>query len=104
MTLHIRDLELLNSVKDFFTVGTISIYKSTAQYRVRNKQELNIIIKHFKEYPLYISKSINFIYFCEIFNLIDQKQHTNVTGFLKLASLINKLNNPLSESLLTKLL
>lgn len=104
ITLHIRDLELLNSVKNFFSVGTILIYKNTAQYRIRNKEELRIIIKHFNEYPLYTSKSINFLYFCEILNLMDQKQHTNVTGFLKLASLINKLNNPLSESLLAKLL
>ena len=95
---------MLNSVKNFFSVGTILIYKNTAQYRIRNKEELRIIIKHFNEYPLYTSKSINFLYFCEILNLMDQKQHTNVTGFLKLASLINKLNNPLSESLLAKLL
>ena len=93
----------MNSVKNFFSVGTILIYKNTAQYRIRNKEELRIIIKHFNEYPLYTSKSINFLYFCEILNLMDQKQHTNVTGFLKLASLINKLNNPLSESLLEKL-
>ena len=104
MTLHIRDLELLNSVKNFFSVGAISIYKNTAQYRVRYKEELKVVIKHFNEYPLYTSKSINFLYFCEILNLMDQKQHTNVTGFLMLASLINKLNNPLSESLLAKLL
>ena len=104
MTLHIRDLELLNSVKNFFSVGAISIYKNTAQYRVRYKEELRVVIKHFNEYPLYTSKSINFLYFCEILNLMDQKQHTNVTGFLMLASLINKLNNPLSESLLAKLL
>ena len=52
ITLHIRDLELLNSVKNFFSVGTILIYKNTAQYRIRNKEELRIIIKHFNEYHL----------------------------------------------------
>ena len=35
--------------------------------------------------------------------LINNKVHTNIPGFLKLASLINKLNKPLSEYLLTKL-
>ena len=34
---------------------------------------------------------------------MNNKLHTNVEGFLKLLSLINKLNNPLSESLLEKL-
>ena len=49
------------------------------------------------------TKSINFAHFCEILDLINNKVHTNVPGFLKLASLINKLNKPLSESLLSKL-
>jgi hypothetical protein len=31
------------------------------------------------------------------------KQHLNVNGFLKLVSLINKLNKPLSKSVLDKL-
>lgn len=45
-----------------------------------------------------------FFFFCEILNLLNQKMHTNISGFLKLASMINKLNNPLSDSLITKLL
>jgi hypothetical protein len=43
------------------------------------------------------------MYFCEILNLINKRVHTNIPGFLKLVSLINKLNKPISESLLSKL-
>ena len=101
---HIRDLELLKSVQNFFSVGALSISKKIVQFRVRNKEELKVIIQHFNIYPLYTSKSINFSIFCDILNFMDQRLHTNVEGFLKLASLINKLNNPLSESLLAKIL
>ena len=43
------------------------------------------------------------MFFAKIYDLIGQKLHTDVEGFLKLASLINKLNKPLSTSLMEKL-
>lgn len=55
------------------------------------------------KYPLCTSKIINFVVFAKIYDLIGQKLHTDVEGFLKLASLINKLNKPLSTSLMEKL-
>lgn len=103
ITLHSRDLDLLYSIKEFFSVGSVSLTKKGAQFRVRSKSELNIIIEHFKKYPLVTTKALNFIYFCEIFELINKKVHLNISGFLKLASLINKLNKPLSNSLLSRL-
>ena len=103
ITLHVRDLELLYYIKNFFSVGLVSIVGTYARYRVRSRSELKIIIAHFNKYPLQTTKVVNFLYFCEILNLINNKVHTNISGFLKLASLINKLNKPLSESLLTKL-
>lgn len=103
ITLHVRNLELLYYIKNFFSVGSVSIVGIYARFRVRSRSELKIIIAHFNKYPLQTTKVVNFLYFCEILNLINNKVHTNIPGFLKLASLINKLNKPLSESLLTKL-
>lgn len=103
ITLSVRDLELLNSIKDFFSVGSVSVVGKDARFRVRSRADLNVIIAHFNKYPLQTTKVINFVYFCEILNLINQKVHTSVSGLLKLASMVNKLNNPLSENLLTKL-
>ena len=74
-----------------------------ARFRVRSRSELNIIIDHFNKYPLQTTKALNFTYFCKILNNNNKKVHTNVSGFLKLASLINILNRPLSQSLLDKL-
>jgi hypothetical protein len=101
--LHERDFELLNSIKNFFSVGSVSLTGNLARFRVRSRSDLNVIIDHFNKYPLQTTKYVNFVYFCEILNLINQKVHTNILGFLKLASLINRLNNPLSDTLLGKL-
>ena len=103
ITLHVRDLELLYSIKNFFSVGSVSIVGTDARFRVRSRSELKIIIAHFEKYHLQTTKARNFRYFCEILNLINNRVHTNISGFLRLASLINRLNKPLSESLLTKL-
>lgn len=103
ITLNVRDLELLNAIQNFFSVGSVSVVGKDARFRVRSRSELSVIINHFNEYPLQSTKALNFIYFCEIFNLINNKVHTNISGFLKLASLINRLNRPLSDDLLAKL-
>lgn len=104
ITLHKKDLELLKKIKLFFGVGSVeTVGSKLTRYRVRSRQDLKTIIMHFERYPLQTTKYINFVSFCKILELINNKLHTNVEGFLKLLSLINKLNNPLSESLLEKL-
>jgi hypothetical protein len=103
ITLNIRDLELLNAIKNFFSVGSVSVVGKDARFRVRSRSELSVIIAHFNRYPLQSTKAINFRYFCEILKLINNKAHITIEGFLRLASLINRLNKPLSYYLLAKL-
>jgi hypothetical protein len=104
ITLHIKDIELLNKIQLFFGVGSVSTTGNKfARYRVRSRQDLKVIIAHFEKYPLQTSKFINFMSFCKILEHMNNKLHATVPGFLKLLSLINRLNNPLSESLLENL-
>ena len=104
ITLHIKDIELLNKIQLFFGVGSVSTTGNKfARYRVRSRQDLKVIIAHFEKYPLQTSKFINFMSFCKILEHMHNKLHATVPGFLKLLSLINRLNNPLSESLLENL-
>lgn len=104
ITLHKKDIELLNKIQSFFGVGTVSTFgEKTARYRVRSRDGLQVIVSHFYKYPLQTTKLKNFFSFCNILELLNNKSHTKVEGFLKLASLIHKLNNPLSPSLLDKL-
>lgn len=43
------------------------------------------------------------MYFSKVYDLRGHKLHTNVKGFLLLASFVNKLNKPLSTSLSERL-
>ena len=63
ITLHVRDLELLNAIKNFFSVGSVSVVGKDARFRVRSRSELQVIINHFNKYPLQTTKSLNFRYF-----------------------------------------
>lgn len=104
ITLHNKDIELLKKIQLFFGVGVVSTIGSKgARYRVRSRDGLKTIISHFNKYPLQTTKINSFVSFCNILDLMNQKYHTNVEGFLHLVSLINKLNNPLSPSLLNNL-
>ena len=82
ITLHERDLDLLNDIKNFFSVGSISKTGAKgAQFRVRSWSDLNIIMAYFKKYPLQTTKNLNFTYFCEILSFINKRVHTNIPGF-----------------------
>ena len=52
INLHKRDLELLNSIKNFFSVGSVSLTGNLARFRVRSRSDLNVIIDYFNKYPL----------------------------------------------------
>lgn len=99
-----KDLELIKIIKTFFKeVGSINISGNSVHYKVRSRKDLLIIIEHFNKYPLCTSKFINFFYFSKVYDLIGHKFQTNVNGFLQLVSIINKLNRPLSPSLIESL-
>jgi hypothetical protein len=55
--LHIRDLEVLKKIKEFFNVGSVTVIirngKYTGIYSVQSLKGLTeVIIPHFKKYPL----------------------------------------------------
>jgi hypothetical protein len=69
---HSRDLELLESIKNFFNTGKIIKLKNREvyQYRVSTKEGLEIIIKHFYQYPLSTLKRQDFYLFTLLLNYI----------------------------------
>lgn len=61
--LHGKDINLLNRIKSFFGVGSISIRKRDNQvlYTVSSLNDLiNVIIPHFEQYPLITQKQADF--------------------------------------------
>lgn len=71
----------------------------TALFRVDNIKELQVIIDHFKKYPLVSAKYSDFLLFEQCYNLIKQKQHLTQTGFEQILSFKYNLNEGLSEAL-----
>lgn len=79
ITLHVKDIELLNQLQIFFVVGSVSIVgDKTARFRARSRHDLEIIIAHFNKDPLQTTKAINFLSFCEILGFMNNRVHTNI--------------------------
>ena len=73
--LHIRELNLLKSIKDYFNVGYIHISGNSVSYSVTSVKELNVIIKHFDRYPLMSSKLYSFYIFTIILDMYKLKNN-----------------------------
>jgi hypothetical protein len=73
--------------------------ETTAVFRVDNLQELQVIIDHFKKYPLVSFKNSDFLLFEQCYNLIKQKEHLTQTGLEKILALKYNLNKGLPLNL-----
>lgn len=78
--LDIRDLEVLKKIKVFFGVGSVEVRIRNGQwtgvYSVQSLKDLTeVIIPHFKEYPLLSQKQADFIWFSSWVNLMNNKEH-----------------------------
>ena len=61
--MHIKDLELLLSLKNYFGVGNVRTSGKFAYYEVNSKVDIKVIINHFQLYPLQTSKKHSFYIF-----------------------------------------
>lgn len=98
ISLHNKDIKLLEAIQRTLNVG--KIYKhgtDSMQYRVSSLGNLQVIIKHFDEYPLITQKQADYLLFKEAVNLISNKEHLSITGLLKLVGIKATLNWGLSE-------
>ena len=84
-----KDKEILERVKTFFGCGSIYFQKDSRpnhqncyRYEVYSKDDLiRIIIPFFKKYRLqFPSKRNDFELFCEMMEIIDQKEHLKEAG------------------------
>jgi hypothetical protein len=102
--LHEKDFYLLKQIQTFFGVGTI-IHRirngnPSIIYSVQSIKDLkNIIIPHFKNYPMLTQKQADFELFCMIIDLMKNKEHLNPEGLLQIISIKAVMNNGLSDQL-----
>lgn len=100
--LHTRDMLLLRKIQSFFGVGIISERESFNRvvYSVQSYHDItNVIIPHFKKYPLITQKKADFILFNEAINLLNLKAHSNIEGISKILSFKASMNSGLSDAL-----
>jgi hypothetical protein len=101
ISLHKKDLILLNKIKDFFNTGNVfNMGIDASQYRVESLKGLENIINHFDKYPLKTKKQIDYNLFKLAYNLIKNKNHTTEDGLLKLVALKAGMNKGLNNELL----
>ena len=97
---HQRDEKLLYKIKDFFNYGDVrKNHGDRKDFRVRGLENLNKLVRFFKEYPLQTSKRKSFEIFSEIIELMNRKQHLNKKGLEKIANLASKMNRQVKRYL-----
>jgi len=100
ITLHIKDLLLLESIKNSLGVGNISKSGEKALiYAVDSSKDIPVIINHFDKYPLVTQKLLDYLIFKKCFEMIKQDKHLTERGLLEIIGLKSNLNLGLSAKL-----
>jgi hypothetical protein len=93
ITLHIKDINLLKSIKNNLNVGNISKSgQKAAMYSVDSIKDIPVIINHFDKYPLVTQKLSDYFIFKQCYNIIKQGNHLTEKGLLDIIGLKSNLN------------
>lgn len=91
---------MLKKIQKTLGVGKVRKNSSnTALFRVDNVKELQVIIDHFKKYPLISAKYPDFLLFEQGYKLIKQKLHLTQAGLEQILALKASLNKGLPADL-----
>nr|YP_009072395.1 LAGLIDADG endonuclease [Sclerotinia borealis]AHX83035.1 LAGLIDADG endonuclease [Sclerotinia borealis] len=98
--LHIKDLHLLYKIQSFFKVGRVHESKTSASFTVERFEDvINVIVPHFKKYPLESAKSIDFYLWSKCVEIMANKEHLVLSGLKRLVRFKSALNKGLPEYL-----
>jgi hypothetical protein len=90
---HVRDLELINIIRDYLGCGTISNSNTYVSLTVSKLSDINNkIIPLLIKYPLQGAKKSDFILFCRVLDLIKDKAHLTTEGLAKIQEIKGKMN------------
>ena len=102
ITLHQRDLELLQSIQAYFGgVGRISTGgKNTLSYRINSQMDIKRwVLPHFDRYPLITEKQADYLLFREAVKLVSKKVHLTIEGINTIVGIRASLNKGLTPAL-----
>ena len=97
--LHIRDIGILYFIKKQLGIGIINTSGTFCHYQFRDMQGLGMIIEHFHNYPLISLKSVDFLIFKNVFELIKRGEHLHLMGIQNIVALKANQNRGLSNLL-----
>ena len=98
--LHKKDLLLLKHIQSFWGgIGIINEKTNSVSLKIQAR-DLNILIKHFDNYPLITKKQADFLLFKKVVELINNKSHLNTEGLNEILSLKASMNKGLNDELL----
>lgn len=98
--IHTKDGLLLDLIHKSLGVGKLrKNNENTVLLRVSDIKELQVIIDHFRKYPLVSAKYPDFLLFEECFNIIKKQGHLTEDGFKRILELRASLNKGLSPEL-----
>ncbi len=87
--------EVLNLFLQYFKCGSLRPNKgdNTVKFEIRSlKPLLEVVIPHFRKYPLLSSKAKDFEKFVTICNLLSQDSHLTRDGFIQIVDLAFGMN------------
>ena len=94
---HEKDESVLHEIKNYFGFGNVKINRvdhhgTRKEFRVRGLENLNKLIKFFKDNPLRTSKKKDFEIFSKVIQLMNNKEHLTKQGLDKIAKFISQMN------------
>ena len=99
INLHSKDIKILNQIKDYFGVGSVTSRpaRNLCVFRVTKPDDLiRVIIPHFIKYPLISHKYSDFVLWSKVVKLMSTKQHLTPIGFETILSYCASINTGLS--------
>jgi hypothetical protein len=91
---HQRDEVVLYRIREYFGFGIVTVnHGDRKEFRVRGLENLNRIVRFFRQYSLQTpSKRRSFEIFCQIIEMMNNKEHMSKEGLDKIAFLSSKMN------------
>lgn len=100
ISLHEKDIVLLEKVKWYFKVGHIHKDRKYLVYSISYREDLARLVDHFRNYPLRTQKFADYVLFKQILDLVNRKVHLTKQGLQEIVNLRATLNKGLSLELI----
>ena len=98
---HMRDEQLLESLRLFFGCGTVTVnHGDRKELRIRGLDNLSKVVEFFRNFPLRSKKQRDFEIFAEIMEMMRQGLHNSSEGLNAIAILASRMNRQTVSSFL----